>query len=59
MIHDPNDYVSQDDESEASRLNDLRGVGETNYLNDEEVKQYSLEDFGFPFNKAFNGHDDT
>jgi hypothetical protein len=39
------EYVSQDDESEAKRLIDASGVGETQFLDDGDVRQYSLEDF--------------
>ena len=43
----PNDpYISRDDEAEAKYFKDVNGVGEIIILDDEKVKQYSLEDFG-------------
>lgn len=39
-------YISRDDETEQQRLQDLNGVGEPIFLSDEEVKQYSMADFG-------------
>jgi len=38
--------VSRDDESEEAQLRDLGGVGEPTYLTDEDVRQYSMSDFG-------------
>ena len=45
-LENESEYVAQDDESEAQRFQDIRGVGEVNYLDDEEVRHYSMEDFG-------------
>ena len=38
-------YIPQDDESEAERLNQLRGLGETMFEDPELVKSYSLDEF--------------
>lgn len=40
------EYIPRDDESEAARIKDSRGDGEIIYIDDEEVRQYSMEDFG-------------
>lgn len=37
--------MPQDDESEAARLAGLRGTGEALFVDPEEVKQYSLDEF--------------
>lgn len=44
-------YIPQDDESEALRLAILngQGVGESTFIGDDEIKQYSMRDFGFDF----------
>lgn len=33
------------DESEAERMEQMHGVGDVNYITDEEVRGYSLADF--------------
>lgn len=48
MPQPPNsEYYPRDDESEAKYFKDVNGLGEVNILDDEEVKQYSLQDYGF------------
>ena len=37
-----------DDESEATRV-DANGVGEIHILDDDDVRAYSLNDFGMPY----------
>ena len=40
------DYVAQDDESEAKRVQDLNGVGEAIYLTDEDIRMGTMDGFG-------------
>lgn len=43
-----NEYVSRSDEAEASRLEKIagaQGLGDVQYLEDEDVRQYSIADF--------------
>ena len=40
------EYIPRDDESEASRLVDPNGVGEINWLDEDDVRSYSMNDFG-------------
>jgi hypothetical protein len=40
------EVISRDDESEAERLSKLTGVGDTIFVDDEDVKSYNLMDFG-------------
>lgn len=49
LTNDPifNDYVSQDDESEAARVEDMHGVGEPLYMTDADIGSYSMADYGF------------
>lgn len=49
------EYVPRDDESEAARLESTQGVGETVYLNAEEIKAYSMTDYGLGL--SFDGMD--
>jgi len=45
------DYISQEDEEEARRFLELNGESDNVVLTDEDVRQYSLEDYGMGFNK--------
>lgn len=40
-----NEAVSMSDEAEADRINNIQGVGEINYLDTDQVREYSLSDF--------------
>jgi hypothetical protein len=40
-----NELVSMSDEAEADRINNVQGVGEVNYLDSDQVREYSLADF--------------
>jgi hypothetical protein len=41
------EYIPRDDESEAKRFVDTSGYGEeTQYIDPEEVRHYSMADFG-------------
>lgn len=40
------EYISHEDEVEAKRFQSLAGVGELHLLTDEDIKQYSINDFG-------------
>jgi len=40
-------YISREDEEEAKRIRSSSGLGEINYLDDEDIKRYSIEDYGF------------
>lgn len=47
-------YLSQEDEEEAKRLlamTNVHGIGEVMYLDDTQVKQYHLNDFGIMDNE--------
>lgn len=39
-------YIPRDDESEASRVADINGVGDPVYLDPADIGQYSMRDFG-------------
>jgi hypothetical protein len=39
-------YTPRDDETEAAQLRSAQGVGETNYLDDDQVRMYSMQDLG-------------
>jgi hypothetical protein len=39
------EYVPQDDESEAMRLAQMRGTGEAIFVDPEEMKHYTLDEF--------------
>ena len=50
-------YISRDDEAEAARLVEANGIGEAHYLNDEDVRSYSLQDFGMGLSDESGGRD--
>lgn len=52
-ISNSDEYISRDDESEAARVQDLRGVGELHTLTDEEIRAYSMNDFGMGFPEEY------
>lgn len=45
------EYVPRDDESEAARLEDMQGIGEPIYVTDEEIRSYSMGDYGLGDNR--------
>jgi hypothetical protein len=47
QINDDAEYIPRDDEAEAARVKDLRGIGEElQYLEPDEVASFNLGDFG-------------
>ena len=45
--------MPQDDESEAQRLAQMQGLGESNYMTTEDIKHYAIQDFGFTGGNPF------
>lgn len=40
------EYQPRDDESEARQIAQLSGVGQASYLDDDQIRAYSLEGIG-------------
>lgn len=41
------EYIPRDDESEANRIRDIRGIGESiSYIDPADVSPFNLADFG-------------
>jgi len=40
-------YIDRRDEEEAKRLREATGLGEINFLDTEDIKKYSIQDYGF------------